>query len=325
VSKVFGYAEGTANGTRSGKLSGGPDSTQDKYYEHTIVAMGTTARLGVYAKSESGAHEVITRAFGELKRVEQLFSIYEPTSEVSAINRSAGLGPVTVSADTFGILTASVEYAHLTRRAFDITVEPVMELWGFRSRTNALAQLPTVQQINAALQYVGYDQLELDSAHSQVRLRSRGARIDLGGVAVGYALDRMVEIVRAAGIERAFLDISGDMYALGAPDGKEGWEVGIPNPQSPDKIIHRTHIKNEALATSGNYMSYVVYNAVKYGHIMDPHEGRSACRMISSTVIAPTGIDADALSTASFVSGKRYKESRLLLVTPQGTVEESHS
>jgi thiamine biosynthesis lipoprotein len=293
-----------------------------RYFEHTIVAMGTTARLGVYAASEEEANSVINAAFGELKKLEALFSGFVATSDVSRLNAAAGGAAVAVAPETLEILSASIDYSKLTHRAFDITVEPLMKLWGFRSDAKDLRALPTPKDVNEALQYIGADQIEIDRAHTTARLHGHGTRIDLGGIAVGYALDRMGDVLRQRGIERAFIDISGDVLALGSPDEK-GWPIAIPDPQNLSRIIYHTNIRDEALATSGSYMSYVVYNAIKYGHIMDPHDGRPATRVLSSTVITKRGIDADALSTASFVTGQRYGATKLIVVDSLGKVEEA--
>lgn len=298
-----------------GKLA--PNGTA--YYEHTIVAMGTTARIGVYAASEEQANHVITATFDELKRLESLFTIFSEASELSAINRAAGGERVQVSSDTLSILRSSIACSVLTSSAFDITVEPLMRLWGFRNESNKLERLPTPEKIARALQFVGYDQIRIDD--SRVGLRSAGAKLDLGGVAVGNALDEMIAIIRAANIENAFIDISGDMFALGAPEGKRAWEVAIPDPQNTSRLIYKTGITNEALATSGNYMSFVTYQARQYGHIMDTHEGRSAHKVLSATVIAHTGLDADSLSTASFVTGEQYAGHRLVLVDRLGRIK----
>jgi FAD:protein FMN transferase len=295
-------------------------ANKEGYYEHTILAMGTTVRLGVYAKNEAEANEVITAAFHELKRIESLLTIFDVKSEISQLNAYAGNNARTVSSDTLAILQASITYSRLTHGAFDITIEPLMRLWGFRKESNVLSRLPLQEEVNSALSVVGYNQIEI-SREILVRLKSAEAKLDLGGIAVGFALDKMVRIIQNAGIENAFLDISGDMFALGAPLRKKGWDVAIPDPQETSRLIYKTTISNEALATSGNYMSYVIYQAQQFGHIMDPHEGRSAHRVLSSTVIAKSGLDADALSTASFVTGERYGESKLVRVNLHGHVQ----
>ncbi|MDP4199174.1 MAG: FAD:protein FMN transferase [Bacteroidota bacterium] len=292
------------------------------YYEHTILAMGTTARMGVYAASEEEANHVITEAFNELKRLEALFTIFDASSEISKLNAEAGGRYLSISSEVSSILSKSVEVSKITDKAFDVTVEPLMRLWGFRNNSNILTQLPSADAIASAVRLIGSNQIELRATQTTpaARLRNEGAKIDLGGIAVGYALDAMIAIIKHAGIERAFIDISGDMFALGAPHGHDGWDVAVPDPRDTRKLIYRTRISNEALATSGNYMSYVVFQAQKYGHIMDPRVGHSADRVLSATVIAKCGLDADALSTASFVTGETYSDSKVILVNRSGAV-----
>lgn len=305
-----------------GLLASTLSNGDSRYFEHTVVAMGTTARVGVYAAAEDEANAAINAAFQELKRLEALFSRFQPNSDISRLNVAAGGAAISVAAETTDILTAAKAYAILTHHAFDVTIEPLMQLWGFRNDQQKLQELPTAREINAALQYIGAGQIEVDATNHTARLHGHGTRIDLGGIAVGFALDRMANLLRRRGIERAFIDISGDMIALGSPDEK-GWPVAIPDPQNTANLIYHTTIRDEALATSGNYMSYVVYNARRYGHIMDPHEGIPANHVLSSTVISKLGIDADALSTASFVTGQKYGNSRLISVDALGKIEEA--
>ncbi len=296
------------------------------YFEHTILAMGTTARLGVYAESEEAADQIINRAFDELKRLEALFTIFDASSEISKLSAAAGGAPLPCSTDTYSILSSAKNYSQMTDGAFDATVEPLMELWGFRNPAKELRALPTPEEIQAALRFVGPQQIELGPAPSAptVRLTTAGAKLDLGSIAMGYSIDRMVEILKEEGVEHAFIDISGDMYAMGTPKGlrhgDNGWAVAIPDPNDTRKIIHWEHLTDQALSTAGNYESYVVYRAQKFGHIMDPHEGRSANRMLSATVVAPRALDTDVLSTASFVTGKKYGDTKLVLMDRGGHV-----
>lgn len=280
------------------------------YYEHTILAMGTTARLGLYARDERTANAIITKAFTELKRLESLFTIFDSTSEISRINTASGEQAVEIGIDTLALLQLAKEYSHATHGAFDCTVGPLMKLWGFRNE-NQLDHFPTEQELHTALALTGSEKIILDPARSTAALSQRGMSIDLGGIAVGYALDRMKAILQQEGITQAFLDISGDIIAIGHPQqDTRGWEIGIPDPADTAKIIYSLHLKDRALATSGNYMNYVVYQAKHYGHIMDLTNGYPVARMLSSTAIGSRGIEVDALSTASFVSGKKEVDTK---------------
>jgi thiamine biosynthesis lipoprotein len=130
--------------------------------------------------------------------------------------------------------------------------------------------------------------------------------LDLGGVAVGYALDRAAAMLRAMGIESALIELSGDYYAIGSPAGSSrGWEIGVLDPRSEGAVLETLYIRNQALSTSGNYANTVVYDARSYGHIFDPSAGYPSDRLLSATVVAPTAFEADAFSTALFVAGDR--------------------
>ncbi len=291
------------------------------YFEHTILAMGTTARLGLYAASEKLADHAINKAFAELKLLESLMTIYDASSELSSINRNAGIDAVVVSDDTYAVIERACKFSELTGGAFDITVEPLMRLWGFRNAKNVLITLPTDEEVFAALQNVGAHHVQFDANTNSVGLDRSGCKLDLGGIAVGYALDKMKAILLVEGIHDFFLDISGDIIAMGSPLDSEGWQVAIPDPNGTGELVYQTMLKGQALATSGNYMSFVIYQAKQFGHIMDPHMGRSANRILSSTVIAKEGIAADALSTGSFVSATAFKsDAKFVFVETSGAV-----
>jgi thiamine biosynthesis lipoprotein len=297
-------------------------SNHGHYYEHTILAMGTTARLGVYAANERVANAAITKAFNELKRLESIFSVFDASSELSRINREAGEHAVRVSDEMIEIVSQSLTLSDISGGAFDITVEPLMELWGFRNASKVLDRLPTEQEVQSAMKFVGPQMIELDTKDMTIALKSKGAKLDLGGIAVGFALDRMETILRNEGIENAFLDISGDIIALGTPEHElRGWSVAVPDPNENGKLVYQTLLSNNALATSGSYETYVVYQAMKFGHIMDPKEGRSAHKVLSTTAIARKGMTVDGLSTASFVTGTRLgKDCDFVIVDQSGSL-----
>lgn len=294
----------------------------ERYFEHTILAMGATARLGIYATHEREANRIITRAFAELKRLEALFSVYQSTSDIARINDRVANASTVVSSDTLEIIKAAIQFSKMSDRAFDITVEPLMRLWGFRSVSNTLAQLPDQSSLERTLESVGYEKIIMDTARREISFTHPDTKLDLGGIAVGYALDKMAAILKSEGIVNGFLDISGDIIALGAPHtNSRGWEIGIPDPTDTSKIIHTNTITNQALATSGNYMTYVVYQARKFGHIIDPSVGRSATRVLSTTAIGSSGLTVDALSTASFVLGKAVDvETEFVVVGANGLI-----
>jgi thiamine biosynthesis lipoprotein len=268
--------------------------------QHSTFVMGQIANVTIYHRDAAYARRVVTALFDELRRLESLMSVYDERSQVSAINRDAGREAIPVAPEMIELITAARGVAARSSRALDITVNPLLELWGFRGA--ARTRRPSDREVIAALDAVGIDGVRIEG--SSIGLAKSGASLDLGGVAVGYALDRIAAIARREGIDSALLELSGDFYAIGTPpDSARGWEIGIEDPRHHDGIWRRLYVKNQALSTSGNYASTVVYNAHAYGHIFDPARGFPAERLLSATVVAPTAFDADAYSTALFVNG----------------------
>ncbi|MBS1912656.1 MAG: FAD:protein FMN transferase [Bacteroidetes bacterium] len=270
--------------------------------KHSTFVMGQVANVSIVHADQAYARRVITDIFAELRRLDSLMSVYDAGSGVSAVNRSAGREAVPVEDDLRDLLQRCAQVSAATHGALDITVEPLMRLWGFRGGVRTTR--PTESDVRSALESVGMERLVVEGADAG--LTREGAAVDLGGVAVGYALDRTAAIARRAGIDSALIELSGDFYAIGAPpDAKHGWEIGIVDPRHEGRIFRSLRIRDQGLSTSGNYESTVVYNAHRYGHIFDPSRGLPADRLLSATVVADTAFVADAYSTAMFVCGDR--------------------
>jgi thiamine biosynthesis lipoprotein len=262
--------------------------------------MGQPVHLQLFAAEETQGFAAAQQAFAELRRVEQALSLFDESSDVCEVNRRSGRSGIRVGADLATVLEAGLRFERDTAGAFNPAVEPLMRAWGFHARRTTE---PTATEIDAARQAVRAARIEV--AKDRVALPVSGTEIDLGGIGVGYGLDRAIEVLRRAGIRRAFLDISGDCYALGAPPGQDGWDVGIADPHRKGGVIAVTRIRDQAIATSSNSVSVVRYGRAVRGHVMDTSTGWPATGRTQVTVIARTGIEADALSTAMLVSGKR--------------------
>ena len=235
--------------------------------------------------------------FSEVSRIEQLLSKYIPTSEISQLNR---LGKLKVSPDTFYIIKKSQEYSLLTQGAFDITVAPLVDLWGF---TNQDFQVPSVDKIQAVLKLVGSDKIILQVKDNVVEFKIQGTKIDLGGIAKGYALDCAVKKLKAKRISSCLINAGGQVYALGDKFGKP-WKIAIAGARKSE-IAGTLELKNKSVSTSGDYQQYFLVGQQRYCHIINPKTGYPAETGIASvTVIADSGLEADALSTAAFVLGK---------------------
>jgi FAD:protein FMN transferase len=262
-------------------------------------AMGQPVHLQLFAASEEVGYQAAQSALAELRRVEGVLSRFDPASDLSDLNRRAGRGRARVTADLVEVVRASTRFQQLTQGSFNPAVEPLMRAWGFHASRSVE---PSPAELKEALREVRAARILV--AGDRVGLEGRETQLDLGGIGVGYGLDRAVAVLRAAGIRRAFLDVSGDCYALGAPPGADGWLVEVADPRRPGGTLTAFRLRNRALATSANTVSVVRYGRAVRGHIMDPGTGWPAEGWTQVSVVARTGIEADALSTAMLIDGR---------------------
>jgi thiamine biosynthesis lipoprotein len=234
----------------------------------------------------------------EASRIDQLLSKYIPSSEISQLNR---LGKLKVSAETFYIIKKSLEFCQLSQGAFDITVAPLVDLWGF---SNQEFQVPGDDKIRAVLKLVGSDKIILHEKNNVVEFNVPGMRIDLGAIAKGFALDCAVKKLKENKIDNCLINAGGQVYALGDKFGTP-WKIAIRG-AGKSEIAGTCELKNKSASTSGNYEQFFLKNGFRYCHIIDPRTGYPAQSQITSvTVIADQGLTADALSTSIFVLGKK--------------------
>ena len=273
--------------------------------------MGTMVTIQVFAESEAHANSVVTNVIEDMQHVEQVMSVFRPESDVSKINAHAGKNSVKVDPMLIEILDSAITAARNTGGAFDVTIEPLMELWHFRKPEKRLMRIPSELEIERALDAVGIDNLVIDRTSNTIGLVHPKSKIDLGGIAVGFAIDRAVDLLRAHGIEDALINHSGDIYALGSPPEADGWEIAITDPRDARQVLHSFLAKDRAISTSGGYEHFVEYNAKRFGHIMDPRNGIPTNIMQSATVVTKNALDADVYSTAYFVD-KSFAENNSL-------------
>ena len=262
-------------------------------------AMGQSVKLLLFVPDEDAGLEAAQAALAELRRIEAALSLFDPGSDLVALNQRAGKGPVRVGPDLLAVLVAAERFRRVTGGAFDPAVEPLMRAWGFREPR---AAAPSEAELTEARAAVHAARVEIRGA--AVTLPASHTRLDLGGIGVGYGLDRAGAVLRRAGVRRALLDLSGDLLALGTPPGHAGWPVDIAHP-SGDGVVRTVLLRDAALATSANTMTMVRYGAITCGHVLDPATGRGACALTQVTAIADTAVTADALSTGMLVSGRR--------------------
>lgn len=271
--------------------------------EDTADAMGSNFSIILYGNDRARMEEAINSAFDEVKRLDGMLSNYLSGSEWSQLNRDAADRAVRVSPELFQLLSACLDYSRRSEGAFDITVGPLMKVWGFYEGSGLL---PRPAELKAALARVGYRHLQLDPAARTVRFGLPGVELDPGGIGKGYAVDCMVEILRRKGFDSALVSGSGSsIYGLGAPPTEpKGWRVAIGAPRDPGKPIAEVWLKNMSMSTSGTYEKFFWAEGRTYSHIMDPRTGYPAQGTSLVSVVAPRTIDSEAWTKPYFVNGR---------------------
>ena len=263
-------------------------------FEYSQVAMGVRARIVLYAGDEASARQAASAAFDRIAYLEDVMSDYRPTSELNRLCAKAGGPPVKVSPELLFILTESQELAGRSRGAFDVTVGPLVRLWRNARKTGIL---PTTAERIAARRLVGWRKMSIDPKASTVRLAVAGMKLDLGGIAKGYACDEAIRALKEQGISSALVEMGGDIVVSKSPPGKEGWEIEVAGKTMT--------LSGSAVSSSGDTGQFVEIGGKRYSHIVDPKSGLGLTNRIAVTVVAPAGWTSDGLSTAISVLGEQ--------------------
>lgn len=269
------------------------------------LGLGTLVQIRLWGESDSLLEAAAADAFAEIERVEGLTSVFQPESGVWRLNNRGEV----VSAELAGLIRKALEVSAKSAGAFDPTVFPLLELWGFYDSTGCERKVPSQGEIEEALALVDYDMVTIKGdtvRFDPERMKGvlRGWGVDLGGIAKGYAVDRAVKVLREQGVEKGIVDAGGDILCFGHKS--KGWSIGIRDPRSanPNDLRGIIKIDSGAVATSGDYENYFEADGIRYHHLLDPATGMPAREAISATVLAPTATQADAWATALFVLGE---------------------
>ena len=259
-------------------------------------AMGTVLEITIEGLESQPAERVLDELYDEALRLDRLLSIYDPESEISRINRTAGHGKQQVDPDVVEILKLSIAYSELTRGAFDVTIGPLVALWTEAADRNAP---PTAAELAAARQRVGADRISAISGDG-VSLAEEGMKLDLGGIAKGYALDRMLPLLERNRVKSALLNFGqSSTWAVGAPAGSAGWRLLVRGPEG--RFAGLITLRDQALSASGSRGQWVEIDGRRYGHIIDPRSGEPLLRARQAVVISQSAALAEALSLALLV------------------------
>lgn len=265
----------------------------------TEFFMGTIIKVSLYDKK---SEDVMNKVFDRIREIESEVSINKEGTELDKVNAAAGKEAVKVKEDTFTIVKEGLEYSKKTKGTFDITVGPIVKLWSIGLPE---AKVPTQEEINEKLKFVGYKDLEINDKDKSIFLKRPGMIIDLGGIAKGYAADAVSEVLKKEGVESAIIDLGGNVFAIGSKPGGDPWRIGVQNPfDSRGQIVGSIAVTNKSVVTSGIYERFIEENGKKYHHILNPFTGYPYENEIAGiTIISDKSIDGDALSTSVFSKG----------------------
>ena len=271
--------------------------------------MGTIFEITAYGEDAGRTAEAVEEAFAAIRRADEIISNYRDDSDLSRLNREGAAAFVSVPEELYNIVRESVKYSRLTNSAFDATVGPLVAAWWRAAGQNRLLSDAERRQLLAR---VGYSHLQIDDQRLAVRFDWPGVEIDLGGIGKGWAIDRAVAVLRRYGIERALVNAgTSTIFALGSPPGQPAWNIAVRHPRNEDQFLAVLSLKDQSLSTSASYEKHLEIQGKSFSHILDPRTGMPVEGMLSCTVLAPTAVESDALSTAGFVLGMEKAE-RLL-------------
>ncbi|BDB00308.1 FAD:protein FMN transferase [Clostridium botulinum] len=277
----------------------GCDSKSEEPISRETYLMGTIINIKAYGKN---ADKAVQASVDKISDIENKMSLNISTSEVNKINKNAGIAPVKVSKNTFDVVKASLIYSEKSKGSFDITVEPLVSLWGIGTDK---ARIPSKDEISNALKLINYKDVIINEKESTVMLKRKGQAIDLGAIAKGYTADELKEVLLNYNVSSAFLSLGGNVYVLGNKPDKTLWKIGVQNPLEPrGDYLGIVSVSDKSVVTSGNYERFFERNGKRYHHIFDTKTGYPAEKgLISVSIISDKSIDGDALSTSVYTLG----------------------
>lgn len=268
-----------------------------EWFSDSQTKMGTRVEVKIWYDDAGQAERLITLAMGEFDRIETGMSTYLADSEITRINESAANEPVIVSAELFELIDRALNLSVTTNGAFDITYDSVGHLYDFRAGVR-----PAPEKLTAHLDEIDYRHVRLDHETLSIWFARPGVKINLGGIAKGYAVESVIELLRDAGVSHALATAGGDTRLLG-DRGNGPWIIGVRDPDNKEGLVTRLALQDEAISTSGDYERFFIEDDIRYHHILNPSTGQSAGQVRSVTIIGPDATMTDGLSTSVFVLG----------------------
>lgn len=265
----------------------------------TSLVLGTVCSITLYDSDDT---TIIDKALARLSELEDILSINKTGTELDLVNDMSGIEPVKVSEDTLNVVKKGLEYSALSNGTMDITVGPLVKLWGIGTEW---AAVPSQEDIDTAKDLINYEDIVIDEANSTIYLKNPGMIIDLGAIAKGYAADEVIKILKDNKVKSAIVNLGGNIFVLGSKVDKSSWKVGVQNPeQDGEATIGYVTVKNKSIVTSGVYERYFEEDGKKYHHILSPETGFPyENEILGVSILSDLSIDGDSLSTTLFALG----------------------
>ena len=269
------------------------------------ATMGTTYSVKIPRMPKGLERETLERDIAAiLETVNAQMSTYRPDSELSRFNAGASASWVEVSPDTLAVVDEALRVSRLSGGAFDPTIGPLVDLWGFGPGGSGLRAVPSQARIEATLPATGFRHVRTTATPHAMGKDRRDIRVDLSGIAKGFGVDKVAEYLERTGVDHYLVDIGGELRGRGYNARGSVWRVGIERPAAPGTVQRVVRLGGQGLATSGDYRIFFEHDGARYSHILDARDGRPVDHGLASvTVVAPTAMQADALSTALMVLG----------------------
>lgn len=289
------------------------------------VLMGSSFDVSIVAENEALAENYIQQVFEEVIRIDLLISDWKPNSQISEVNKNAGIKPVKVDKEVFDLTKRALQFSEMTNGAFDITVASMDKIWSF---DGLMDELPTKEAIQKSIENVSYKNVILNESDSTIFLSKKGMKIGFGATGKGYAADKGRELMLKLGIKGGIVNASGDLASWGRQPDRKSWLIGLRNPFKNEAILRTFPVRNAAMCTSGDYQKFALIDGIRYSHIINPKTGIPATGLTSVTVLGPEAETANAFSTSIMVLGaeaglqllENYPDYACLIITEEGNI-----
>lgn len=265
----------------------------------TELFMGTTVKVTLY---DHASEKLLDDVFKRVAEVEDLLSINKEGTEIGLLNENAGIKAVKLSDFSYDLVKKAVEYSRVSNGGYDVSIGPLVKLWSIGLPE---ANVPSEEDIKEAIKKIDYTKIKMNDSTNEVFLTEKGMMIDLGSIAKGYIADDIARILKENKVERAIIDLGGNIYAMGSKDKDHKWKIGIQNPfEDRGDVVGTIEVANKSVVTTGIYERFIEEDGVKYHHILNPKTGYPYETDIAGvTIVSDKSVDGDALSTLVFTKG----------------------